>query len=239
MTSRLIAAAFVLTCLAACAESDTADVVVAGTGSSGGNPSTVAFQLVTDDAPAESRWTGAVISAGRVSLWRGDATGECQLSDDSMGLGAFVDLVRNDVTEFDLAGLCGIAFRPATDRPLLAVAGTVRGTPVELELFLERGVDLLFDDAPLGPDRFGTPGDVVVALEVGALLRNLDLVRAIREREPDGVLRLSDHDDELGAQLVENVIAAITLFRDPTPGDGRVTRAERAPENRVGGARIP
>lgn len=237
MTHRL-ALPLILAVLVGCAESDVRETeVAAGTGSSGGNPSSVAFQLVTDDAPDGSTWSSGFIAAGQVTAWRDAGGGVCRPNETAVPLGAFIDLLRGDRSSIDMEGLCGIVLRPAGDVPLVEITGVFGDVPVELELYLEGGVDLRFDDAPL--PAAASARDYVVALEVGALVRNLDLIGRIRDREPDGALRLSDRDDVLGAQLVENLVMALTIFADPTPGDGRVTRAERVPANRVGGAVVP
>ncbi len=234
---RVVLAALCAVLFVACSDSETdPTLVAAGTGSSGGNPAIVTFQLTTDDATEDSIWNAGNSAAAVVVFARTDETGECEFSDEELPLGAFIDLVRDNATELDGSKLCRIGFRPASDEPLVSVSGEFRGRGVEVLLYLPSGIDLVFDE-PLPPLPVGEPQEIVVSLSIARLIRDIDLAGLVPP--PGETLHITDQDDGDGLLLLESLIDALAIYRDPTPGDRRITAAERTPENRIGFIELP
>ena len=214
----------------ACAD-ETGDetLVASGTGSSGGNPATLRFELTTDDAPQESNWTRGILAASEVTFARAGEDGECVFGAERLPLGAFIDLVRSPPANLDVEGLCRIGFRTDGEAPLVSLQGSLRERNFELDLMLPEGFDLVFDSAP--PRREGEHASVVVTLAIGRLLQDID----VGDIPPPGsTIRITDQDDGTGLVLLQNIADSIVIYADPTPGDGQITRAERTPDNRIG-----
>lgn len=229
---------FALSSVLGCGESDPVaspegEEVASGTGSSGGNPAVVTFQLATEAAPSSTTWNRANIAAAEVVLARRDAAGGCMFGDERFPFGAFIAFGSNTEARLDVSDLCRVRLIPSEGTPLLALDGQIRRRPFDVLLFLPRGLDLVFD-RPLPPPREGEALSLVYTLDVGRLLRSIDVSALPADR-----ISITDQDEGEGLTLLENVVDAVVLYLDPTPGDGRVIPEERTDENRIGFVELP
>lgn len=236
MRRRLMAAIAALCLGVSCAGEDVADPVeVAGTGSSGGNPAVTAplalsFQLATDgDGPQPGRWLSATVQARTITLARRDADGACVFEDDASWQPSDILAFGADRLDgIDGAGLCRIRVMPDGGAPLIVASGVASRLRVLVTLWLDRGIDLVIERPPTAD---AGPRDFVVVFEPDRIIEGIDL-RTLPQDDVE--LRVSDRDPALGERLLARFTDAMTIYDDPTPGDGVVTVSERTPENRVG-----
>jgi hypothetical protein len=96
---------------------------------------------------------------------------------------------------------------------------------LELEAELTRTWSLRFYlDAvrvDVDSERFQEGDELFVLIDADALLDGVDL---------GDLLALLDGEDLL-LELVDNLVGAVRIYADPTPGDGELSDQERAPEN--------
>ncbi len=210
---------------------------IAGTGSSGGNPATVRFALETDAEADREAIDFAQLSAGVVEFARIDAAGECRFSPGEVfALGAFVGFDGSQALLIDVDGLCRVRFRPPSEHPLVQMSvERARALQVFIDLFLPSGVDIVVD-LPSSGSAQTDEGLAEDELEIVVVLLGSPVLEAIQRANlgADAVVRLSELDPEFGAQILDAILSSIVLYLDPTPGDARVTAAERTPERVVG-----
>lgn len=235
MSARLPLALLAALALVACAE-DTEDSP-SGTGSSGGNPVTtdpvtVSFQLTSEaagDTPDRAAWIDASLTAATVAFGRLGDDGACTFDDDEVwALGAFIDFDGDQIASVERTSLCRIRFVPPAGVPLVRAAGNTSRLDVDVTLWLERGVDLVIEEAL---DEDDVARDFVLAFEPGQLADSVDWRNLPIE---DGRVALSDLDPEIGEAVATRLTRALVLYRDPTPGDRRISVDERTDANRVG-----
>ena len=230
----LVLALLAFTLIPACGEEPADDDLVAGTGSTGGNPATVTFLLSPpEDAPIE--WTDGRLAAVTVTFGRQTDAG-CDLSEEGYELGALVEFNGAQLASIDSEDLCRIRFEPSGVEPLIEINGVTPRRPILVELFLPNGLDLVFErDVPLAEDG-ETPVELIVAVDPEELVDSFDLAELVED--PADIVRISDRNSSIAATLIENLIESFAIFVDPTPGDQRITFEERTPENRIGGVEI-
>ena len=230
----LLSVAFALLLAVACVEETVPpdQEVASGTGSSGGNPSLIDFQLATEAAPPATTWTRVSIDARTVTYGRRDAEGQCVRQP---GRYTYESFVRYNAGQgsgtFDTEGICRIRLSPAEGVPLIRVEGSRQGRMFAVQFMLPRGLGFVFDsDLPAtAPGEFLS---LVSRVDVGVLLRGIDLDLLSEAREV-----LSDEDEDVGLTLLENLGDAVLIYLDPSPGDGMVTAEERTEENVIGTVR--
>ena len=230
----LLSVAFTLLLVVACAEETVPPdhEVASGTGSSGGNPSLIDFQLATEAAPPATTWTHVSIDAQAVTYGRRDAEGACVRQ---AGRYPYENFVRYNAGQgrgvFDTEGICRIRLSPVEGVPVIRVEGAREGRTFALHFVLPRGLRMSFEpDLPAtGPGEFLS---LVSRVDVGVLLTGIDLELLSETRNV-----LSDEDEDVGLTLLENLEDAVLIYLDPSPGDGTVTDEERTEENLIGTVR--
>lgn len=189
---------------------------MAGTGSAGGNPLTFSADYEDSDALPELSWRRAILNLGEVRAEHGYTAQEGCLTQDAVTLDESfaLPLRRLSLDQLRVSGLCSLELRPPTGMPLLELEAELART-WRLRFFVD-GVRADVDAA-----RFSEGGEIFVLIDVDALLDGVDVGDVLAWLEGEEVLM----------QLVNNLVAAVRVYADPTPGDGELSPQERTPEN--------
>lgn len=210
----------------------------AGTGSAGGNPLTFTFDTAEDDDANEGDlntliWQPPSFHIDRVTVQDPSSpSGACNAA-GPIRLLQLSDAFATDTAEgFAIAAPlpCSITLRPAADAPFLTANASLGALgPLNLALHLPQGLifDVHHDAAPLAdPD---LDREVYVLIDPSALLHRIeptDLLGA------EALFALGQAgDNPLRDRLIENLLASLTVYLDPTPGDGLILPEERVEAN--------
>ncbi len=200
---------------------------VTGTGSAGGNPLTVDFE--TEDSPSlvDVTWQTPVLHLGSMRLALTDEdSGDCVFGAEAESLDREIAFERGSSLDFEAPAPCAIQWIPAPDQPLISVSAQIGGEALEIDL----GAGALLTARLEGLDRLALSEEAVAVFEVDKLLDGVDvqgLVDALT-----GLLGLGEVElDALIERATANLDGAITLYLDPTPGDGVLLPEERVEAN--------
>ena len=207
---------------------ESADDPSAGTGILGGNPLTVAFE--SDDEAMDPQGVEALLDIqihyGLVRFGYPDEDGACVLEAE---FDSYEEVVMpGERTSIQVDGdvyPCAMNVRPPQGQAL--VTATIDAGLQTVEVALSEETGFVIDLDPIQADDDENP-EVVAVLSVEQVLTGFDLT----------VLLALVGDVEDGSAVGDDILAAIeaavTVYRDPTPGDGEILATERIAANVAG-----
>ena len=230
----------------------------AGTGSAGGNPLVIGFDVSDHVVPGlEVQPPEAKIGTHAVEPFVVDAAGVGACSGE---LGAPVELNFDSSREpvFLMEEIpCTVLLKPHPEGPLLRIQAALAQRGVTLDYDLAEGIFIDVRD-PMGlsdalgrayPDGWSPEGlspdelqqyqTIFVLFDPEAFRVELDLAQLVEAMSQEGPIRVDDSmDEELRAAFRAALVASVRIYLDPTPGDGELTLDEQVDANVVATVRL-
>jgi hypothetical protein len=194
---------------------------MAGTGSAGGNPLVFSAEVEESNEISEVKLRGGALWLGEVRVEHGYQEAQGCLEETRLRVDRrlALPLRRLSLEELRVAVPCLLELSAPEGEAILEITAEL-AQRWRLRFFapaLQVHVD---------PERFSQGDEFFLLISLDALLAQID---------PALLLALLDGEDspELVTRLVENLLGAVKIYVDPTPGDGALTAQERVPENIV------
>lgn len=226
----------ILTCalgLVACG-GESGDDPSAGTGILGGNPLTIAFESEEepDDTFGLASFADLQIHYGKVRFGYLDEQGACVLEEEFSELEQVVGPGQRGIVQVsgDDGYPCAMNVRPPDGQALVTATIVTGVQDVEVALSEESGFIIDVDPIEVAEDE--NP-EVVAILSVDQVLTGYDvtaLIAAASELTRDG--------SEGANRFLAAMEGAVTVYRDPTPGDGVMELEQRVEANVSGNFRF-
>lgn len=216
--------------LVSCGGADDGDPTV-GTGSAGGNPLRVAFDVEDSDEQSFVRWRTPILNAHTITRFKLDDSGGCTLADspETLSDGA-LNFNGERTLEFEPPYPCALELQAKEDEALLTVNAKLNDVEVGFEFLPGAGVRINIERPELLEQAANDEDiqlDAVVVFDLDKLLDGVTLTDLLNLlaliKDPIS----ASADDPLIARLLTNLSAAITIYLDPTPGDGVLLPEER------------
>ena len=200
--------------------------IVTGTGSSGGNPLSFDFETEDSERFDDVVWESPVLHIGSRRFAFEDTAGQCVFDDEAEVFVEDFAFDRSRRLDIEPPNPCAFELNPAEGESLVSVRATVRGRSLDLSFGRVTAIAVNI----LRPELLSISQEIVVIFEVDKLLEGID-VQGLLDRL-DLLSDLSDEDRlALRDQAVANLAEAVTIYLDPTPGDGVLLPEERVEAN--------